>query len=487
MVGERNRKYIVSIVLGIFLGIFLTAGFVSATPTVTTDKADYAPGEIVTVTGTGFLPGMDYDVPIIRPDGSIITGDGTDTPGWDTVTADSNGDFTYLYDLNGIFGLYTVEVTVEVYLSPWNGPDSGDELVASTTFTDAPKPGIDLEQCQSGALYPDGDCIAQPNPDGWKTGLNHGPFARGDSIPYRTLFKNMVADGRIYSLAIEYDTTKAFEHAIGYTTTFDRTLTNTEACSDHASPGTCADVDTEPIPVDPTVTAGFDGILGTGDDITQVPGVFTLYGGTITSITLTGGDFTGTGSIGDPYVYDVDGQREITVVFTADVAGDMVLAWGGHIERNDDWNDMANPQGSPYHMRLNTFSCPVDGSEPCSAGQQDMALTETAIVDGTLTVFKEVINDNGGTAVASDFSIHVKDSGNVDVPGSPAAGSDTTGTLYILPGGDYVVSEDLPPAGYTQVGFSGDCDSVTGAVTVEAGVDKTWMILRRRSNYGKLW
>ncbi|HLB27299.1 MAG TPA: hypothetical protein VJN32_06585, partial [Dehalococcoidia bacterium] len=93
-----------------------TAG---AAPQVTTDKQEYHPDETVIISGSGFLPWQVLDVEVIRPDGS----------GFDTVTADASGAFTYLYPLNGVFGEYTVNVY-----------DNGDTLhttvLASTTFLD---------------------------------------------------------------------------------------------------------------------------------------------------------------------------------------------------------------------------------------------------------------------------------------------------------------------------------------------------------------
>ncbi len=91
------------------------------------------------ITGGGFTPGGYYDVVVIRPDGSIVQGDGTftcplDSLGcWNTILADELGAFTYDYILNGIEGLYSVEV----YPWPWGGPGSGEMPVATTTFTDS--------------------------------------------------------------------------------------------------------------------------------------------------------------------------------------------------------------------------------------------------------------------------------------------------------------------------------------------------------------
>jgi len=101
-------------------------------PVISTDKQDYEPDEIVTIIGSGFDPYAVLDIPVIRPDDTIVKGDGSFEPGWDTVVADELGEFTYYYVLNGIYGTYTVEV----YPSPWGGPESGESPLATTTFTD---------------------------------------------------------------------------------------------------------------------------------------------------------------------------------------------------------------------------------------------------------------------------------------------------------------------------------------------------------------
>ncbi|MFL5679572.1 MAG: hypothetical protein ACJ77B_03140, partial [Chloroflexota bacterium] len=92
---------------------------------------------------------------------------------------------------------------------------------------------------------------------------------------------------------------------------------------------------------------------------------------------------------------------------------------------------------------------------------------------GTLTVIKHVVNNDGGLASASDWSLHVK-SGTTEVGSSPQAGSET-GTSYTLPAGSYDVSETGGPGGYTAAGFSGDCNS-SGTVTVVVNQTKTCTI-----------
>lgn len=88
----------------------------------------------------------------------------------------------------------------------------------------------------------------------------------------------------------------------------------------------------------------------------------------------------------------------------------------------------------------------------------------------TLTVIKQVINNDNGTAVATDFTLHVKIAGTsgVDVFGSPANGS-ALGTQYVLAAGNYIVSENAA-AGYT-VSYSG-ADS-SGNITLASGDVKT--------------
>ena len=106
----------------------------------------------------------------------------------------------------------------------------------------------------------------------------------------------------------------------------------------------------------------------------------------------------------------------------------------------------------------------------------DMECTITnTLQTGTLRVIKEVINDNGGDAVPGDFELHVKQDGT-GVTDSPQPGS-TDGYVYTLLVGEYVVSEsdDPFPDGYTETGFSGDCDD-NGNITVVAGDEVTCTI-----------
>jgi hypothetical protein len=83
-----------------------------------------------------------------------------------------------------------------------------------------------------------------------------------------------------------------------------------------------------------------------------------------------------------------------------------------------------------------------------------------------------VVNNSGGVAVVSAFSLHVKLAG-ADVSGSPEPGADSPGTSYTLAPDTYIVSEDTN-AGYVAT-FSGDCDS-SGSVVLASAADKTCTI-----------
>ena len=91
----------------------------------------------------------------------------------------------------------------------------------------------------------------------------------------------------------------------------------------------------------------------------------------------------------------------------------------------------------------------------------------------TLRVIKHVVTDNGGTATAENWSLHVS-SGATEVPGSPQAGSETGDVYTLADGGSYTVSETGGPSGYA-ASFSGDCDA-DGNVTLAAGTQKTCTI-----------
>ena len=78
-------------------------------------------------------------------------------------------------------------------------------------------------------------------------------------------------------------------------------------------------------------------------------------------------------------------------------------------------------------------------------------------------VIKQVVNDNGGTAVSGDFTL---DSGGANDTPDNFAGVASPGTTVTLDAGSYAVSES-GPAGYT-ASYSADCSG-----TIANGQTKT--------------
>jgi len=189
----------------------------TGTPTITTDKADYAPEEVVTVTGTGFAAGTTYVVPVKRPNGSIVKGDGSFQPGADEVTSDGDGNFTYRYQLDGVTGTYEVRAYVSDG-SAWSDSRWSETPVARMTFTDA-APSADIDDCQNGNPISPTACDASHSTD-WTNGNitgSKGTYFEGDSIPFRAVITDVTVASHTYEF--NWDTTKGGKHAFDYLTT----------------------------------------------------------------------------------------------------------------------------------------------------------------------------------------------------------------------------------------------------------------------------
>jgi uncharacterized repeat protein (TIGR01451 family) len=344
MSGQRNVKRIfvaVALLAGVVVPLqplLAHAAFAGGGPALSTDKPDYSPEETVQVAGTGFTPGS-YAIPVLRPDGTMVTGDGTFTAGWDLATADGSGAFSYSYQLDGVQGTYEVRA----YSAGWSG-DWTQTPIASVTFTD----GLaKLDQCLNGPLSAPVPCTGSA----WANGdaqATQAHWREGDSLPYRMRLTSLTAG--THTLGIQWDTTKGGKHAIDYLTSFDRTETTADPCS--GVTGCTTATSTFPIPADPNVT------------VPQVAGSFTCFNCTITATSA----YTLSGT------YAGDSSTSITLTFDTS-ASNPVIAWGGHIAAQEDWglgNSAGSINGSPYHTRLLS----LDGK----GGNQDRALAAAAVL-----------------------------------------------------------------------------------------------------------
>ncbi|MBA3631773.1 MAG: carboxypeptidase regulatory-like domain-containing protein [Acidobacteria bacterium] len=234
-------------------------------------------------------------------------------------------------------------------------------------------PSADIDQCRNGAP---GDPDLPCNNANYVNGnLNpqNSSYYEGSSVPYRIKFNNLVV-GTTYTITIDYGTTKNGKHAIDYLTSYDRT--ETQAMGNNPCDGIAGcsltttatyQVDTFPIPLDPQVAAR---------GVTQIPGVFTLFGGDITAVS----GYTIDGS------YAADSDTEITITFIAGTTNP-VLAFGAHIARLIDYpveGSASLVSGSPYHVGIKDFSG-GSGAQDRSLRVSQLAPTAaTAMVSGRI-------------------------------------------------------------------------------------------------------
>ena len=106
---------------------------------------------------------------------------------------------------------------------------------------------------------------------------------------------------------------------------------------------------------------------------------------------------------------------------------------------------------------LDLDSAPDNNAGP-TPSEDDEDAVSTPISTSKLIVIKQVVNDNSGTAAASDFTMSVTGT-NVSPASFP--GEESPGTMVALDAGDYNVTES-GPSGYT-ASFSADC---TGAIAI---------------------
>src|SRR5438034_1735749 len=115
---SRSSACLIALIVGFLAALALPA----SAATVATDKADYAPGENVVITGSGWEPGETvvlilHEDPELDPDLRL------------TAFADANGDFT-----NTDFSVDVFDIGVTFTLTATGDPSG---LTAETTFTDA--------------------------------------------------------------------------------------------------------------------------------------------------------------------------------------------------------------------------------------------------------------------------------------------------------------------------------------------------------------
>lgn len=337
-------------------------------PTLYTEKTVYNFGDEVRMNASGFKPFELVVLAVRRTDESaLVSGAIAEWP----VIADEKGSFTSIWTVTYPGAEFTIEAV-------GTGSKASTEVVFIVATHTA-----DLDQCRNGTLASPETCAGA----NWVNGdlnASQAHFVEGQSVPYRLLLSNLSLG--IHTITIEWDTTLSGRHALDYLTSYDRTETTADPCSD-ISGCNPAMYNTRAIPIDPEVAKGPDGLLGTADDITQAPGVFTLYHGTMTAVS----GYTIDGTFADT------SKTRVTITFTA-TSSSVILAWGAHIATRQDWGvdySAIAISGAPYHTRVWDF----DGE---GGGNQDRSVQSGAVYfPGRITIIKDA---QPNTAMAFNFT-----------------------------------------------------------------------------------
>jgi uncharacterized repeat protein (TIGR01451 family) len=325
----------------------------------------------------------------------------------------------------------------------------------------AANPSASLDQCANDpapSLATDGCSTSATQWVNGNLGASKSFYREGDSIPYRLTFDNLATTGT-HTVTIEWDTTKSSKHAIDFLTTYNRTVADANPCLGVTGCVFPDSPSTFPIPVDPQVS-------GASPPVTQIPGVFTFWGATITSVSAYSYS-SGSGFVGDK-------SASIVISFTASVANP-VLAWGGHIATRQDWgsaNSAVAISGSPYHTRL----LALDGS----GGNQDRSLSAGAVFfPASITIIKDA-TPNGPTSFPftatpnpplSDFPL--VDNGT---------GANTKVFGNILAEATYTVTETPVPSGWAFDSITCSVTSANGGSTTVTGA-KVDIVLKEGENW----
>jgi prealbumin domain-containing protein len=191
-------------------------------------------------------------------------------------------------------------------------------------------------------------------------------------------------------------------------------------------------------------------------DATIFPGSITIIKDAVpdSSVPFT---FTPSASLGSPFNLVDDGSvpatnskllNNIFTFTTYTVAETTVNGWTLSFASPNPCT-IASPNGGSASASGSTLTINMNEGE-----EYTCTFTNTR-QNATLTVIKNVINNNGGTKTASDF--HMTVTGGDPSPGS-FNGSGTGTSVSITPGVAYSVSEDSV-SGYTQTGSTAGCSS----------------------------
>jgi hypothetical protein len=447
--------------------------------TIETDKRHYAPGELVSITGSGWQRGEPITLQVLHLDGAVDSGS-RHAP-W-TVVAEGTSLSTSWYvdpddSLGGSFVLSAVGT-------------SGES--ATATFTG--RVGLDLDQCRNGSLANLGVPCGQ-SPTAWVNGNLNGQnsqYREADGIPYRAAITGLV-DGT-WTIRLQYDFTKGGIYAIDRLTRYNLTQ-NSDPCLSAPSGIACTagapafhfTIPGEVGAVGATAPALPNGgaldIAGTAANLQDADRRMTAWvqGGAATFVSAgQNAPIFDDGLVLQSGAATGDSAREFAfrVTLTGCPAGgansgcSLILGWTGHVAAAKDWGPgrgASSIAGAPFHMRF----VGVDQANGTSGGSQDRSVQLDALAaTGTIVIVKDAQPDN-----AQDFSFSgtlgtfsLDDDSDPTLPNSR--------TFSGVAAGIHSVTESTPPAGWLltylvcvdpSVNSSVDLDNATATIDLEGG------------------
>jgi hypothetical protein len=171
--------------VGLIAGLLLASSASAATgnEAISANQPEYTLGDTAVIYGVGFAPNISVKMEVVRSDGSIVTGNGTNTPGSDTILTDGMGALTYAYIIEGPPEAYAANVTA-------NARDAANPstILATTVFIDG------TQYLLQGCSKDRGDCTLDNPTNGWAGGSspmtgwtagNLSGWFEGDNVPYR--------------------------------------------------------------------------------------------------------------------------------------------------------------------------------------------------------------------------------------------------------------------------------------------------------------
>jgi hypothetical protein len=436
--------------------------------TVATDKADYAPGETVHMTGAGYAPACTVRVEVTRPDGSVVRGDGTFEPGVDEVITAADGTLAYDYQLNGIEGLYRVRVL-----------GAGDTELAITTFTDqipAPRASasdpratfvpVNLTTCsQVGLASPptiqvgedDSNPASDDNVAGTvspNSGLVAGPAGQGQELNVTILGTGVVVDAVVVKGADGsnvYNVPAVLPPALPPPQHYISPFSGSGTIPDISHWFICYHL--EEVPPVGSLTVTKVNVLPEGLPAVPIPETFTVTVtcGELPPVTVTFGSGGGEGDP-SPAIEDVPASTVCTVV--EDTTGFPAEAFVSY-----------DPPGA------DTEGVPIDADEPTFVTVTN-DFSGVPVLTGFLQIVKAV---EPGVALPAELSVDVacddETTAVVTVPGSGGVGE----PVLTLPTGTFCnvqeVTGDLPEG--TVVTYSVDGGEPTTEVPFTVGPIET--------------